>query len=221
MTDIILKHKGTVDKFIGDAIMAFWNAPVEQKDHAILACGCALEQIKTLEKLRDEIMNLGFPEISIGCGLNTGVAVIGNMGSNNRFDYTAMGDTINLGSRLEGLTKQYGVSIIVSESTYEKAKQTQDFTFRKLDIVAVKGKNIPVTIYELCTSFQDKFNSLYETALELYLKRKFKKALSKFEEALLIKREDMSCSLFIERCKEFIKHPPEKDWNGAWVMKTK
>src|SRR3989344_4924227 len=130
-----------------------------------MACRATIEQVRKIKELQEKWKKEGMPLVEIGCGLHTGSAIIGNMGSEDRFDYTAMGDTINLGSRLEGLTKQYGVSIIISESTYEKVKDKKEFSFRKLDLVAVKGKSIPVTLYELCTVPQDKFNTLYETAL--------------------------------------------------------
>ncbi len=130
-----------------------------------------------------------------------------------------MGDTINLGSRLEGLTKQYGVEIIVSESTFDKVKK--DFKFRKLDMVKVKGKRIPVVIYELITIYDENFVGSYEKALELYLKSNFKEALQEFENALSIKFKDISCKLFIHRCKAYILDPPVGDWDGAFEFKTK
>jgi len=219
MTKIILDNKGTVDKFIGDAVMAFWNAPVIEKDHEKLACETAATQIKTLVGLREEWKKQDFPEIRIGIGIHTGEAIIGNMGSEDRFDYTAMGDTINLGSRLEGLTKQYGVEIIVSESTFDKVKK--DFKFRKLDMVKVKGKKIPVVIYELITIYDENFVGSYEKALELYLESNFKEALQEFENALSIKFKDISCKLFIHRCKAYILDPPVGDWDGAFEFKTK
>ena len=219
MTKIILDNKGTVDKFIGDAVMAFWNAPVIEKDHEKLACETAATQIKALVGLREEWKKQDFPEIRIGIGIHTGEAIIGNMGSEDRFDYTAMGDTINLGSRLEGLTKQYGVEIIVSESTFDKVKK--DFKFRKLDMVKVKGKKIPVVIYELITIYDENFVGSYEKALELYLKSNFKEALQEFENALSIKFKDISCKLFIHRCKAYILDPPVGDWDGAFEFKTK
>jgi len=219
MTQIILKHKGTVDKFIGDAIMAFWNAPVEEKEHAELACKAAIEQIKTLRELEKKWVKEGYPVVKVGCGIHTGEAIIGNMGSEDRFDYTAMGDTINLGSRLEGITKQYYVAIVISESTYNIIKDK--FKCRKLDAVKVKGKKKPVTIYELCIDYDEKFVKQYEKALDLYFKKKFKHAITEFKKALKIKKGDVSCNLFIDRCNEYIRSPPPKDWDGAYEMKSK
>ena len=219
MTAIILKYKGTVDKFIGDAIMALWNAPLDEKNHAELACKSSLEQYKKLEELKKKFANRNLPHIEIGCGINTGDAIIGNVGSEDRFDYTALGDNVNLASRLESLTKLYGVDIIVSESTYNLVKDK--FNFRKLDHVKVKGKKIPITIYELCVDYKENFVNHFENALELYSNSKFKEAIKEFEKALKIKPEDESCKLFIDRCAEYIKSPPEKDWGGAFELTHK
>ncbi|MBW3005150.1 adenylate/guanylate cyclase domain-containing protein [Candidatus Woesearchaeota archaeon] len=218
MTDIVMKHEGVVDKYIGDAIMAFWGAPMKQPDHAEMACSTSVDMIKKLSELRKKWAAEKFPEINIGIGLNTGFAVIGNMGSYERFDYTAMGDTINLGSRLEGLTKSYGVQIIVSESTKKAVKNK--FIFRKLDLVRVKGKNKPITIYELICRSNEEHDSdkiqAYEEGLKLYLDQKWDRAIKEFE-----KVNDFASKEFIKRCKEFKKNPPPKDWDGVWVMKTK
>ena len=220
MTEIAMKHEGVVDKFIGDAIMAFWGAPLEQPEHAKMACLTSLEMMKELRKMQEKWRKEGTPEIKIGIGLNSGPAVIGNMGSYERLSYTAMGDTINLGSRLEGLTKQYGVGILISENT--KAKISNEFITRALDIVTVKGKKKPIKIYELVcmaselTEKQKQTIETYEKGLELYLKRKFTEAIKEFE-----KVNDYASKAFIERCKEFKKNPPPKDWEGVWEFKTK
>ena len=219
MTQVILGNHGTVDKFIGDAIMAFWNAPLTEKKHALLACNASIEQIQHLKLLQKKWRDRGLPIINIGIGLHTGEAVIGNMGSEDRFDYTAIGDTINLGSRLEGLTKQYGVEIIVSEEVYQRVKDK--FNLRKLDLVKVKGKNLPIAIYELCVEENKEFRIRYEKGLEFYFKRKFKDAEKIFKKAKEIKNEDLSCEMMISRCKEYAKHSPEKNWDGAYVMKSK
>jgi adenylate cyclase len=145
MTDIIFKYEGTLDKYVGDEIMAFWNAPIEQEDHAVLACKSALEMMDVLHSL-----NKSWPEnkkLNIGIGLNTGTMTVGNMGSKSRMDYTLMGDSVNLGARLEGTNKIYGTNIIISEFTYEKVKDS--FTCRELDNIRVKGKLKPVKIYEI------------------------------------------------------------------------
>ncbi len=151
MTDCILDYQGTLDKYIGDAVMCFWGAPLEQEDHALRACKCALKQLQLLEEL-----NRNWPEhkqIHIGIGLNSGISTVGNMGSTGRMNYTIMGDNVNLASRLEGINKQYGTSLIISESTYKKIKDKGSIC-RELDDIQVKGKTEPVRIYELL-DFED------------------------------------------------------------------
>ncbi len=146
MTDIIMEYRGTLDKYVGDEIMCFWGAPLNEPDHALLACQCALRQMEALNKL-----NLSFPEnrkIHIGIGLNSGIMTVGNMGSPGRMNYTLMGDNVNLGARLEGTNKEYRTNIIISEFTYNLVAD-QGAIVRELDNIRVKGKNKPVLIYEL------------------------------------------------------------------------
>ena len=147
MTDVCLNYKGTIDKYIGDAIMAFWGAPIPYDDHAYLCCLSALEQIRALKILSKKWESESTPIIDIGIGINTGLMIVGNVGSVHRMDYTVMGDSVNLGSRIESLTKVYGVKIIISEFTYAHVKDK--VIVRELDIIRVKGKLQPVTIYEL------------------------------------------------------------------------
>ncbi len=212
MTDIILKEDGVVDKYMGDAIMAFWNAPVRQPEHALRA------------------VRTSFPSFDIGIGLNTGPAVVGNMGSFDRFDYTAMGDTVNLGARLESINKQYGSRILISETT--KKLVEKEFMTRKIDKVAVKGKSEPVTIYELAGNFKEAGDwyqpicDKFEEGLELYFKQEWDKAIKCFKECHKIRKEgagmeDGPSKTFIERCKAFKESPPPKDWDGVMRMKTK
>jgi adenylate cyclase len=147
MTSIILKNEGLVDKYMGDAIMAFWGAPLDQPDHAELACESSLEMMDKLKELKKKWEKEGIPSFDIGIGLNSGDAIVGNMGSSSRFDYTAMGDSVNLASRLENLNKTYGTNIIISENTYKLVKDK--YKTRKIDVVKVKGKTKPIAIYEL------------------------------------------------------------------------
>lgn len=227
MTNIILKNNGVVDKYMGDAIMAFWNAPLDQPKHAERACRTALEMEKRLKELQKKWTKEGVPPLEIGIGLNTGPAVVGNMGSYDRFDYTAMGDTVNLGSRLEGLNKPYGTRIIISETT-KKEIEKKPFLVRKLDRVMVKGKKEPIMIYELVSTKEDAKGwysdviSHSESGLELYFKQKWSDAIKEFEKADKIREGgDPPSKAFIERCKHFRKEHPLKDWDGVWVMKTK
>jgi len=147
MTDIVLKYDGTLDKYIGDAIMAFWGAPIEMEDHALKACKASLEMMEALKAMNVKWDSEGKPTLEIGIGINTGDMVVGNMGSSSRMDYTLMGDNVNLGSRLEGTNKFYKTGIIISEFTYQYVKD--DIISRELDLIRVKGKALPVKIYEL------------------------------------------------------------------------
>jgi len=155
MTSIITKNEGLVDKFMGDAIMAFWGAPLDQPNHAEIACKSSLEMMEKLKELQKKWKKEGIPSFDIGIGLNSGEAIVGNMGSSNRFDYTAMGDNVNIASRLEGLNKTYKTNIIISENTYKLVKDK--FEVKKLDSVTVKGKKKAITIYELL-SYKKKSN---------------------------------------------------------------
>lgn len=147
MTEVLLAQRGVLDKFIGDAIMGFWGAPQEEPEHARRACETALAMMERLAVLKNNWVRRGLPEINIGIGVNSGSMIVGNMGSEKRFDYTVIGDNVNLASRLEGLNKQYNANIIISQFTYQRVKDF--FECRYLDKVNVKGKNIPVEIYEL------------------------------------------------------------------------
>ncbi|MBI4440798.1 adenylate/guanylate cyclase domain-containing protein [Candidatus Woesearchaeota archaeon] len=221
MTDIILASGGIVDKYIGDAIMAFWGAPLDQPDHAERASRVSLRMLEKLAELQKKWETEGFPRIDIGIGLNTGDAVIGNMGSTQRFDYTCMGDTINLGSRLEGLNKEYGTAIIISEST--RKLLPAGLQVRELDMVKVKGKKEPITIYELLgtnvAAERKKMLSIFTTALKKYRKQLFTDALTDFEKAATL--GDKTASAYVTRCQYFLEHPPAADWDGVWEMKTK
>ncbi len=230
MTDIVLDTKGVVDKYIGDAIMAFWGAPLDQPDHAFRAAHASLKMMNSLKEFQKVCVAEKLPHIDIGIGLNTGEAVIGNMGSYERFNYTAMGDTINLGSRLEGVNKQYGTNIVVSDATRDLIKSK--YLTRKIDSITVKGKKIPITIYELVNSHEEasagekQFVKLFEQALRLYFKQNWDEASALFLEIKnkfknKIKSCEVSCQLYLDRSAEFKKHPPGKDWDGVYNMKTK
>ncbi|PNX49565.1 MAG: hypothetical protein BV457_01230 [Thermoplasmata archaeon M9B1D] len=224
MTSIILKNQGLVDKYMGDAIMALWGAPIDLKNHTEIACLSSLEMLEKLKELQDKWKKQGIPYFDIGIGINTGDAIIGNMGSYDRFDYTAMGDNVNLASRLEGLNKYYGTNIIIGENVYKLV--SNKFEMRKLDVVRVKGKKKPVHIYEL-QGKKDKINKkkqefikYYEQGLEFYLNKKWDQAVKSFQTALEIYNDNAS-KIFILRIQEFMKNPPPKDWDGVWDVKTK
>jgi adenylate cyclase len=225
MSDIIMKHEGVVDKYIGDAIMAFWNAPLDQPNHASLACFAALDQIDKLKDLQKMFTDRGLPLIDCRIGVNTGNMVVGNMGSKKRFDYTVMGDSVNLASRLEGANKPFHTHIMISEFTYEKAKN--DVETRQLDLLRVKGKAIPIKVYELLarkgglTEDQKKAVGLYEDGLNYYREKKFQKAVDSFKKVLEFLPGDGPAETYIERCRAFLAAPPPKEWDGVFVMTTK
>lgn len=220
MTQVVLEQEGTLDKYEGDAIMAFWNAPVEVEDHAKKACHAALNQQKRMAELRKQWKAEGKPEMHIRIGINTGEAVAGNMGSEDRFDYTVMGDDVNLASRLEGINKQYGTEVMLSEETYNKING--DFVCRELDLIRVKGKKKPVRIYELVglqteVSTEDKKKvETYEKALNLYREKKFEEAKKIFEGL-----EDMASKVFVDRCSKFLNIPPSDNWDGVFTFTSK
>ncbi len=225
MSNIINVNEGTVDKYIGDAIMAFWGAPKDCADHAYLSCKSAIENQKRLAMLRyTRWKGEGKPLFEARIGLNAGELIVGNMGSDSRMNYTVIGDTVNLASRLEGINKFYGTNIICSESTYALVKDR--IATRKLDLVAVKGKTEAVAIFEVLgfmgeTSPKvDLFVRKYEEALELYLASHFQDALKLFTESMRVKA-DVSAKIFIGRCEQYLHKPPASDWNGVSVFTTK
>jgi adenylate cyclase len=218
MTRIVLEEKGTLDKYIGDAVMALYNAPLDVDGHAAHACRTALKMILALNELNQSFVSRGIGTIDIGIGINTGDAVVGNMGSAVRFDYTAIGDNVNLASRLEGLNKTYGTHIIVSEFTKQLAGS--DFQFRELDLVAVKGKHQPVPVYELMVVGDSELTDSFADALRMYREREFSQAIQIFERVAAQKQDKVS-QLYAERCREFIASPPAAEWDGVFVAKAK
>lgn len=249
MTEIIIKQKGTVDKFIGDAIMAYWNAPGDVPDHAQKAVIATLEQLHLLDQLNEKIKNdprfenmvkmaqeQGIPPIDIGIGLNTGIAVAGEMGSSQRSDYTVIGDPVNLGARLESLCKYYNSKCNISNFTKKQLNEDQ-FIFRFLDLVTVKGKKEPVEIWQIVDYDRDEaehklYNvskarlkeelDIYHNAIKLYKDAKFQEALEIFKE--INGREDKTnkniYNIYIQRCEYYIKKPPE-NFNGVFEHTTK
>ena len=224
MTNIVFKHDGLLDKYIGDAIMAVFGAPLEQPDHAQRACHTAVEMIEELKRLQEKWAAEGWPEINIGIGVNTGDMVVGNMGSEMRFDYTVMGDSVNLASRLEGTNKEYGTRMIISEFTH--AVVNDEFVCRELDAVRVKGKRLPVRIYELLGEKKDDakwrtFIETFEHGLALYRAEKWDEAIHEFRRVLELKPDDYPAKLYIERCETLKKNPPEGEWDGVFTMTKK
>lgn len=218
MTMIVLDEKGTLDKYIGDAVMAIYNAPLDVVEHADHACRSALKMMARLGELNLSFVERGLHSIDIGIGINTGDAVVGNMGAAMRFDYTAIGDNVNLASRLEGLNKMYGTHIIVSEST--KMQAGNDLPFREIDLVAVKGKQQPVPIYELMVCDDSALRCAFGDALRLYRNRGFAEALPMYD-MLCTQKNDYVSGIYVARCKKFIAEPPPAEWDGVFVAKSK
>jgi adenylate cyclase len=220
MTDIILDEEGTVDKFEGDAIMAFWGAPLPQEDQALRACRAALRQQAALAELNQRFQDLGLPPLSMRIGLHTGEAVVGNLGSEKRFDYTAIGDTVNLASRLEGLNKFYGTYILASETTM--AECGDGIRFREVDRVAVKGKETAVAVYQPLgltdglASEETALSKEFAEALEFYRQEKFPEAAARFQDILAKHAGDRPSQVFLERCQDFQASPPPPGWNGIF-----
>ena len=227
MTDLILKSEGLLDKYMGDAIMAVWGAPMPLLDHADRAVKSSLLMLDALDVLRKKWRSEGLPLIDIGIGLNTGPMTVGNMGSVQRFDYTVMGDAVNLGSRLEGINKQYGTRIICSEFTKAALIRPQDFILRELDDIQVKGKTEPIKIFEVLRVEQHKvkhyqeLSEIFHEALLLYRKQNWAGATLRFMDCLKLFPEDGPTLEFLDRCQYLGQHNPGEDWNGVWVMKTK
>jgi len=223
MTHIVQHQRGTIDKYIGDAIMAFWNAPVDLSDHASRAVQTALEMQAALPQLNKEFAARGWPDVQIGVGANTGRMSVGNMGSEFRMSYTVMGDAVNLGSRLEGITKQYGVGILVTQTTVEADPV---HVFMKIDDVRVKGKETPVAIYEPLGSQADldpvvKQNAAdFEAAFASYQKQDWDAAESALR-ALNERAPRKLYDIYLERIAHFREVPPSADWDGVFVYTTK
>lgn len=226
MTDIIMKYGGTVDKFEGDAIIAFYGAPLSFEDHATKACLTAIDMQKKLNELRLQWKSEGRPELFVRIGLNTGPMVVGNMGSKNRMDYTMMGDSVNLASRLEGVNKQYGTYTIIGESTFNESKSM--IVARELDVIRVVGKKEPTVIYELIGRKGEveprkiEITEIFQKGLSHYKNQHWDEAIKCFSESLEIDENDAPSMTFLERCLEFQASPSfKKTWDGVHEMKTK
>ena len=223
MSNIVLASKGTVDKFIGDAVMAIWGAPLEDADHAVNCVRAAFKMLAKLKSLQEDWTKRGLPDVAIRIGINTGAVSVGNFGSDQRFDYTVMGDSVNLASRLEGANKAYGTSIIISE--YTRAALGEGFYCRMLDMVRVKGKDVPVLIYEpLCegepTPELRKATDSFTKALEHYANREFQEA-TEIVQALNTAAPSQLYGLYLDRLAHFAGSPPPDDWDGAFTFTTK
>lgn len=224
MTRIIHEHRGTIDKYMGDAIMAFWGAPLHDPQHARHAIDTAMNMLERLHDIHSQFQEKGWPKIKIGIGLNTGLMSVGNMGSEFRMAYTVLGDAVNLGSRLEGITKQYGVQLIVSETTKNAAPE---YIYRELDWVRVKGKDKPVAIFEPI-GLQEKISEeeclelvSYEKALQTYRHQHWETAQEQFAQLQEKYPQHLLYTLYIRRIEYFKNQPPGQDWDGVYIFTEK
>ena len=225
MTRAIIDHDGTVDKFIGDAIMAFWGAPRPLSDHAVQACLAAIKCRDHSRAVGEQQRQDGKMPMLTRIGLNTGAAIIGNIGYDARLNYTAMGDIVNLGSRIEGLNKFYGTEILMSETTRQLASDAVETRF--IDVVAVKGKSTPVRIYELICARGDmtaeaaKLAGEYERGMDFYLSRQFEAAIQVFEKLGSSYPDDIATSVMLKRSRALLQTPPAPEWRGEFQMESK
>lgn len=226
MVEAIFKHKGTLDKYIGDAIMAVFGSPLPLKDHAWRAVQTSLEMRHRLAEFNERRITNNKVPIRIGIGINSDSVISGNIGSSKRMEFTAIGDGVNLGSRLESASKQYGCDIIISEHTYRPC--ADQVCVRELDKIRVKGKTQPVSIYELIGLNSDPLSDQkrqvmehYYKGRELYLNRKFAIAIAEFAQALEIDPNDKPADMHMARCQHWLKSAPPDDWDGSWIMTEK
>ncbi len=228
MTDTLFEYKGTLDKYIGDAMVAYWGAPVDLPDHAYWALKGAISMIEKLPAINANFEKNGFPLFKHGIGLNTGDCSVGNMGSNQIFSYTALGDNMNLGARLESLCKFYGVQLNVSEYTIAAVspEKRAEFIYRTLDKVKVKGKENAVTIYEVLHPSHYLYNEKddlkkYEDAFSLYQTKNFKQAMALLQELKNKFPEDKTFERVFHICEDFNEVPPPPEWDGTYTHKSK
>ncbi len=218
MTQIIMSYRGTLDKYIGDALMALWGAPVPQTDHALRACWAAIEMEKTMTELQMRWQAQGLPPLVERLGLHTGLVVAGNVGSRERFNYTVLGETVAVASLLEEVNKVYGTRILLSEETCQRVKD--HLLVRELDLVQVKGRDQAFTVYELVGPYPREglppWLESFAAGLKAYRHRQWDRASQAFGEVLLRKPGDHPAQVFLERCRSYAAAPPPPDWQGAF-----
>jgi len=224
LTEVIYKHRGTIDKYMGDCIMAFWGAPLVDPAHARNGILAGLEMHRTLRELQPRFTERNWPEIRIGVGLNSGRMSVGNMGSRIRLAYTVMGDAVNLASRLEGITKEYGADIIVGEDT---RNAVSDVVFRELDRVRVKGKDVAVTIFEP-VGLEGEVDGakleeiqIFHELLKSYRSQDWDMAERKLQDLQTISPGNKLYKTFLERVAFLRVHHPGPNWDGAFTFETK
>jgi class 3 adenylate cyclase/HAMP domain-containing protein len=226
--DIIMNRNGIVDKYIGDAIMAFWGAPVKHGDDVLQSVLSGLDMIDALAVFNETQRKNDQKEFHIGIGINYGEVTVGNIGSQRKMDYTVIGDAVNLASRMEGLTKTYHAEILISETVYRELQkyggETAALRYRLLDKVAVKGKSLGVNIYTVkrnAGETEEKAWAVHNQGMELYHRRNFREAAEKFREVVSLLSDDFNARILFNRCAAYIKNPPPAEWNGVEVMQSK
>jgi adenylate cyclase len=225
MSHIIIKELGTIDKYEGDAIICFWGAPATQEDHARLACTAAVEMIEKLDQLRVEFLAQGLPELHVRIGVNSGKMIVGNMGSKQRMDYTIMGDSVNLASRIEGVSKLYGTTILITQDTLDLIGD--EFMVREIDTVRVMGRSTPTTLFELICRADRVSATLQQTVdtysegLALYKNQQFSDAASVFTKCIELDSTDKPAYALLEKCQNFCETPPDPDWDGVSNLDSK
>jgi adenylate cyclase len=225
MTDIVMRNEGMIDKFIGDAVMAAWGAPLQQSDHAMRACRAALEMEVAMVEIAAREEQLTGARLQARIGVNSGEMLAGNIGGTRRFDYTVHGNEVNTASRIEGVNKLYGTHLMIGENTARIAGDR--FALRAVDRVLLKGKHIPIDIFELqaldgeLDAARQRCNALYARARDCYLQQRWDAALQLFEQAATIRPGDGPSLTMAERCREYLQQPPVADWGGAFVVVTK
>jgi len=243
LTNVILKHNGTVDKYMGDCIMAFWNAPLDDEDHIYNGCISALGMLAEMGPLNDRLEVEAKEEgrkhipLKVGLGLNTGLGVVGNMGSDQRFDYSVLGDCVNLAARLEGQSKSYGMNVVLGPTTWEAVKDS--LATIDLDFIQVKGKTSGTYIYGLMGDAElmknpefVKIKETIEAAMDSYRNQRFDEAVDLFKEIRVLGNDennpwildinlDVLCDLYEDRIAEYKVNPPAADWDGVFIATTK
>jgi adenylate cyclase len=222
MTQIIMSYRGTLDKYIGDALMAQWGAPVPLPDHALRACWAAIEMEKTMTELQQKWQSQGLPALVERLGLHTGLVVAGNVGSRERFNYTVLGETVMLASMLEEVNKEYGTRILLSEETCQRVRD--QLVVRELDLVQVRGRAQPLAIYELVGPYSRQVSSdwleAFAAGLKAYRNHEWDEASRSFREVLHLKPGDRPAQVFLKRCLSFAKTPPPSDWQGVFILES-
>jgi adenylate cyclase len=225
MSQVILQHHGTLDKFVGDAIIAFWGAPIAEPKHAQMACLAALDYVAELKELQSEWKEKKKNIFEVRIGIHTGPMIVGNVGSTKRFDYTVIGDSVNLGARLEGANKYFGTTILISEATYKAVKSKVEV--REIDLITVKGKTEPVRVFELLARKGElpkgrrEFIKLFAEALKYYRAQKWSEAEKQFKTLLKLDPGDEPSKVYLERCKELSRMKLPKNWNGVYALREK